>query len=233
MKKVLILFLVFMLGALFAQASPQGSNEVADRVISAAIVLKEIMDTPDKSVPQDLLDRCQCVAVIPSMKKGAFFIGGNYGKGVISCRTDSGNGPWSSPSMLMMSGGSFGLQIGVQATDLVLVVMNLRGIESLLDTKFTLGGDASAAAGPVGRSTAAKTDALLTAKILAYSRSKGAFAGLSLNGEVVRADMDANFVLYKKQLAPRDILFRRMEDIPRDVSILIDLLTKISPKQVK
>jgi len=171
--------------------------------------------------------------VIPSMKKGAFFIGGSYGKGVISCRTDNGNGPWSSPSMLLMSGGSFGLQIGVQATDLVLVVMNLRGIESLLDTKFTLGGDASAAAGPVGRSTSAKTDALLTAKILAYSRSKGVFAGLSLNGEVVRADMDANFVLYKKQLAPRDILFHRLEDNPRDVSILIDQLTRVSPKQVK
>jgi lipid-binding SYLF domain-containing protein len=233
MKKVLIVFLVFMLGSLLAQAGPQGSNEVADRVVSAAIVLKEIMDTPDRSIPQDLLDRCQCVAVIPSMKKGAFFIGGAYGKGVISCRTDSGNGPWSSPSMLMMSGGSFGLQIGVQATDLVLVVMNLRGIESLLDTKFTLGGDASAAAGPVGRSTSAKTDVLLKAKILAYSRSKGVFAGLSLNGEVVRADMDANFVLYKKQLAPRDILFRRMEDNPRDVSIMIDQLTKISPKQVK
>ncbi len=233
MKKVLILFLVFMLGSLLAQAGPQGGNEVADRVVSAAIVLKEIMDTPDKSIPQDLLDRCQCVAVIPSMKKGAFFIGGNYGKGVISCRTDNGNGPWSSPSMLMMSGGSFGLQIGVQATDLVLVVMNVRGMESLLDTKFTLGGDASVAAGPVGRSTSAKTDALFTAKILAYSRSKGVFAGLSLNGEVVRADRDANFVLYKKQLAPREILFRRLEDSPRDVSILIDQLTKISPKQVK
>jgi lipid-binding SYLF domain-containing protein len=233
MKKVMILFLVFMLGSLFAQAGPQGSNEVADRVVSAAIVLKEIMDTPDKSIPQDLLDRCQCVAVIPSMKKGAFFVGGSYGKGVISCRTDNGNGPWSSPSMMMMSGGSFGLQIGVQATDLVLVVMNLRGIDSLLNTKFTLGGDASAAAGPVGRSTSAKTDALLTAKILAYSRSKGVFAGLSLNGEVVRADMDANFVLYKKPLAPRDILFHRLEDIPRDVSILINQLTKISPKQVK
>jgi len=233
MQKVLIMFLVFMLGSFLAQASPQGSNEVADRVVSAAVVLKEIMDTPDKSIPQDLLDRCQCVAVIPSMKKGAFFIGGNYGKGVISCRTDNGNGHWSSLSMVMVGGGSFGLQIGVQATDLVLVIMNLRGIESLLDTKFTLGGDASAAAGPVGRSTSAQTDALLKAKILAYSRSKGIFAGLSLKGEVVRADRDANYVLYKKQVAPRDILFRRTEDNPRDVTILIDQLTKISPKQVK
>jgi SH3 domain-containing YSC84-like protein 1 len=231
MKKILILGLVFMLIASFALAIPQETSEVADRVVSAAVVLKEIMDTPDKSIPQDLLDRCQCVAVIPSMKKGAFFFGGNYGKGVISCRTTEG--PWSSPSMVLMSGGSFGLQIGVQATDLVLVIMNVKGIESLLDTKFTLGGDASAAAGPVGRSTSAKTDAFLKAKILAYSRSKGVFAGLSLNGEVVRADKDANFVLYQKQMKPREILFQRMESNPRDVTILIDQLTKISPKQVK
>jgi lipid-binding SYLF domain-containing protein len=233
MKKVLILTLILMLGSVVATARAQERSEVADRVVSAAVVLKEIMDTPDKAIPQDLLDKCQCVAVIPSMKKGAFFIGGNYGKGVISCRTDNGNGPWSSPSMLMIGGGSFGLQIGVQATDLVLVIMNLRGIESLLDTKFTLGGDASAAAGPVGRNTSAQTDAFLKAKILAYSRAKGIFAGLSLKGEVVRADRDANYVLYKKQLAARDILFHRTEDNPRDVAILIDQLTKISPKQLK
>jgi len=233
MKKALILALIFAIGSVVAPSWAQERSEVADRVVGAAVVLKEIMDTPDKAIPQDLLDRCQCVAVIPSMKKGAFFIGGNYGKGVISCRTDNGNGPWSSPSMVMMGGGSFGLQIGVQATDLVLVIMNLRGIESLLDTKFTLGGDASAAAGPVGRSTSAQTDALLKAKILAYSRSKGVFAGLSLKGEVVRADRDANYVLYKKQVAPREILFRKTEDNPRDVTILIDYLTKISPKQVK
>ena len=233
MKKVLMLALILMLGSVVATAQAQERSEVADRVVSAAVVLKEIMDMPDKAIPQDLLDKCQCVAVIPSMKKGAFFIGGNYGKGVISCRTDNGNGPWSSPSMLMIGGGSFGLQIGVQATDLVLVIMNLRGIESLLDTKFTLGGDASAAAGPVGRNTSAQTDAFLKAKILAYSRAKGIFAGLSLKGEVVRADRDANYVLYKKQLAPRDILFHRTEDNPRDVAILIDQLTKISPKQLK
>ena len=233
MKKVLMLALILMLGSVVATAQAQERSEVADRVVSAAVVLKEIMDMPDKAIPQDLLDKCQCVAVIPSMKKGAFFIGGNYGKGVISCRTDNGNGPWSSPSMLMIGGGSFGLQIGVQATDLVLVIMNLRGIESLLDTNFTLGGDASAAAGPVGRSTSAQTDALLKAKILAYSRAKGIFAGLSLKGEVVRADRDANYVLYKKQVAPRQLLFQRTADNPRDVTILIDQLTKISPKQMK
>ncbi len=233
MKHMTMLGLVFVFVSSAFTARGQSKTEVEDRVVSAAVVLKEIMGTPDKAIPQDLLDRCQCVVVVPSMKKGAFFFGGNYGKGIVSCRTESGAGPWSAPSMVLMGGGSFGLQIGVQATDLVLVVMNLRGIESLLDTKFTLGGDASAAAGPVGRSTAAKTDALMTAKILAYSRSKGMFAGLSLNGEVVRADQDANFVLYKKQLTPREILFHRMADMPSDVKILTDQLTKISPKQLK
>ncbi|MBZ5498639.1 MAG: lipid-binding SYLF domain-containing protein [Acidobacteriia bacterium] len=233
MKYALISALVLMLVSSYALASPQDSNEVADRVVRGAVVLKEIMDTPDKSVPQDLLDRCTCVAVIPGMKKGAFFFGANYGKGVISCRTDNGDGPWSAPSMLLMSGGSFGLQIGAQATDLVLVIMNTSGMESLLDSKFTLGGDASVAAGPVGRNAAAKTDAFMGAKILAYSRSKGAFAGLSLNGEVVRADQNANFVLYKKQLAPREILFHRLAEVPRDAKIFMDELTKISPKQQK
>jgi lipid-binding SYLF domain-containing protein len=210
-----------------------GNSEVTDRVVDAAAVLKEIMDTPDKSIPQDLLDRCQCVAVIPSMKKAGFIFGGSYGKGVISCRTDNGNGPWSAPSMLMMSGGSFGLQIGVQATDLVLVVTNLSGIESLLDSKFTLGGDASVAAGPVGRNASAKTDAWMTAKILAYSRSKGVFAGLSLNGEVVRTDKDANFVLYKKHLTSKDILFHPMANVPKDATLFTDELTKFSPKRQK
>ena len=213
--------------------SPPQTGEVSDRVVSAAVVLKEIMGTPDKSIPRDLLDRCQCVAVIPSMKKAGFIIGGAYGKGVIACRTDSGNGPWSAPSMLMMSGGSFGLQIGVQATDLVLVVMNLGGIDSLLDSKFTLGGDAAVAAGPVGRNASAKMDVLMKAKILAYSRSRGVFAGLSLNGEVVRTDKDANYVLYKKQLNAKDILFHPLSGVPKDVTIFTDELTKVSPKQVK
>jgi SH3 domain-containing YSC84-like protein 1 len=233
MKYLLIPIMILMIASSLALAIPQDSQEVADRVVKSAIVLKEIMDTPDKSIPQDLLDRCACVAVIPGMKKGAFFFGANYGKGVISCRMENGSGPWSSPSMLLMSGGSFGLQIGAQATDLVLVIMNLSGMESLLDSKFTLGGDAAVAAGPVGRNAAAKTDVLMGAKILAYSRSKGAFAGLSLNGEVVRADQNANFVLYKKDLKPRDILFQKMPEVSRDVKIFIDQITKASPKQVK
>jgi SH3 domain-containing YSC84-like protein 1 len=233
MKRAGMTMIAGILVSCFASAGFQDSKEVADRVVRSAIVLREIMDTPDRSIPRDLLDGCACVAVIPGMMKGAFFFGANYGKGVISCRTQEGKGPWSAPSMLLMSGGSFGLQIGAQATDLVLVVMNASGMESLLDSKFTLGGDASVAAGPVGRNAQAKTDVLMGAKILAYSRSKGVFGGLSLNGEVVRADQNANYVLYKKDLRPKDILFTQIGEIPRDAQIFVDHLTKASPQQKK
>ncbi len=233
MKRVLISILVLVFVIACVPAFSQENKEVGDRVVRSAVVLKEIIDTPDKSIPQDLLDGCTCVAVIPGMVKGAFVFGAAYGKGVISCRMGTGAGPWSPPSMVMMSGGSFGLQIGAQATDVVLVIMNMSGMESLLDSRFTLGGDASVAAGPVGRNAAARTDALMGAKILAYSRAKGVFAGLSLNGEVVRADKTANFVLYNKDLSARDILFKGVADIPRDAKIFVDELTKISPKQKK
>jgi lipid-binding SYLF domain-containing protein len=231
MKYVLIPILALVIASSCAIAMPQENTDVGDRVVRSSIVLKEIIDTPDRSIPQDLLDKCVCVAVIPNMVKGAFVFGANYGRGVISCRGDNGKGAWSPPAMLVMSGGSFGLQIGAQATDVVLVIMNMSGMESLLDSKFTLGGDASVAAGPVGRNAAAKTDVLMTAKILAYSRSKGVFAGLSLNGEVVRADKNANIVLYKKDLNARDILFRGMAESTKDTKIFVDQLTKISPKQ--
>jgi len=232
MRYILLPILVLMAAPSLVTA--QETNEVADRVVRSAIVLKEIVETPDRSIPQDLLDRCKCVAVIPNMMKGAFFFGANYGKGVISCRIGAGEAAsWSAPAMLLMSGGSFVPQIGGQATDLVLVVMNASGMDSLLDSKFTLGGDASVAAGPVGRNAAAKTDALIGAKILAYSRSKGAFAGLSLNGEAVRSDKNANFVLYKKDLSARDILFKPMAEVPRDAKIFMDQLTKVSPKHLK
>jgi len=213
-------------GRLFAQG-----GEVGDRAVAAASVLKEVMGIPEKGIPGDLLDKCTCVAVIPSMKKAGFIVGGAYGKGVISCRTNEGKGPWSAPSMLLLQGGSIGLQIGAQAVDLVLVVMNLKGLESLLDSKFTLGGDASVAAGPVGRTASAETDAWMTAKILAYSRSRGIFGGLTLKGNAIRPDRDANQVLYGKQVSARDILLRRSTDIPRDAQIFVDQLTRISPKK--
>lgn len=210
-----------------------GKSEVGDRVVSAAVVLKEIADIPEKGIPKNLLDSCTCVAVIPSLKKAGFIFGAAYGKGVISCRTDNGDGAWSAPSMLTIHGGSFGLQIGAQAVDLVLVVKNLSGMESLLDTKFTLGGDVSVAAGPVGRDATAQTDALLSAKILAYSRSRGLFGGITIKGSAVRPDRDANAVLYGKEVRPRDLLLHRSTDIPRDVQIFINELNKISPKKVK
>mgnify|MGYP005850472331 CR=1 FL=1 len=214
MKKLLLSAAMVVMGS----SALLANSEVNDRVVRAAIVLREIMETPDRGIPQDLLDSCTCVAVIPGMKKGGFIFGANYGKGLMSCRTEIGDGPWSAPSMLQLHGGSFGLQIGAQAVDLVFVVMNLSGLESLLNSKFTLGADASVAAGPVGRTAAAETDAWMSAKILAYSRARGLFGGLIVKGGTVRPDRDANFVLYGKKVEPRDIL---------------DELTRISPKRKK
>ncbi len=222
----------FAVCGLFANAV-YAANEVNDRVVHAAVVLKEVSEIPEKGIPTDLLNRCTCVAVIPSMKKGGFVFGAAYGKGVMSCRTNNGDGPWSAPSMLQLEGGSFGLQIGAQAVDLVLVVMNLGGLDSLLDSKFTLGGDASVAAGPVGRTSSAETDAWMTAKILAYSRSRGLFGGLTLKGNTLRPDKDANQILYGKEVSARDILLHRSTDIPNDAKIFVDELTKISPKREK
>ena len=209
------------------------ASEVNDRVVRGAVVLKEIAEAPDKGIPQDLLDKSVCVAVIPGLKKGGFIFGAAYGKGLISCRTDNGDGPWSPPSMLMLSGGRFGLQIGAQSVDLILVIMNLSGLESLLDSKFTLGGDASVAAGPVGRTASAETDAWMSAKILAYSRAKGLFGGLVIKGGVVRPDKDANVVLYGKQIEPHNILLHRGEAVPKDAQIFLDQITKITPKRLK
>jgi lipid-binding SYLF domain-containing protein len=226
-------FVFAVLLGLISESSLIAASEVNDRVVRAAIVLKEITQTPDKSIPQDLLDKSSCVAVIPGMKKGGFIFGANYGKGLLSCRTDNGDGPWSAPSMLLLEGGSFGLQIGGQSVDLVLVIMNLSGLESMLNTKFTLGGDASVAAGPVGRTASAETDALMSAEILAYSRTRGLFAGLVIKGGVIRPDRDANHVLYGKPVEPKDILFQPAQSVPKDAKIFLDELTRISPKKLR
>ncbi len=211
----------------------KASSQVGDRVVSAAVVLKEIAEIPEKGIPTDLLNKCVCVAVIPSVKKGGFILGLAYGKGVIACRTNNGEGPWSAPTMITLQGGSFGLQIGAQAVDLVLVIMNLSGLESLLDSKFTLGGDASVAAGPVGRTAAAETDAWLSAKILAYSRARGLFGGIVVKGGTLRPDKDANHVLYGRDISPRAVLMNSTNDIPKDGKIFVDELTKVSPKRVQ
>jgi lipid-binding SYLF domain-containing protein len=226
------LFGIVFFGAL--SLSTASASEVGDRVVRSAVVLKEIMDIPETGIPGDLLNKCDCVAVIPSMKKAGFVFGGNYGKGMISCRLAGDSGSWSAPSMLLVGGGSFGLQIGAQAVDLVLVVMNLKGLESLLDSKFTLGGDASVAAGPVGRTAAAETDVWLSARILAYSRARGLFGGLVIKGGVVRPDNDANHVLYGKEVTPRSLLLHKTtEALPRDAQILVNELTRISPTKQK
>ncbi len=213
--------------------SVHAQTKEADRLEAATRVFREIMETPDHSLPADLLARCECVAIIPSMKKGGFVFGGRYGKGVVSCRRDEGKGLWGPPAMITLRGGSFGLQIGGAAVDVVMLVMDREGVNSLLKNKFTLGGDASVAAGPVGRAGAAQTDAYLKAKILSYSRSRGVFAGLELKGSSVRQDRDGNRALYSKPVGAKDLLMSGQEPIPRDAQPLIDVLTKYSPARDK
>jgi lipid-binding SYLF domain-containing protein len=174
------------------------------RLQAAADTFKEVMDTPDKAIPQDLLNKAQCVVIVPGLKKGAFIVGAKYGKGFVSCRKD-GLG-WSAPGSVRVEGGSFGLQIGGSETDVFMLVMNKKGMDRLLSTKFTIGGDASAAAGPVGRSTQAETDAAMTAEILTWSRSRGLFAGISLSGSTLREDVDWNTELYGRAITNREVI---------------------------
>ena len=224
MRRILLAIVMVMCGVSLVAA-----GEVEDRVVRGATVLREIMEAPDGGIPQDLLDKSTCVAVIPGMKKGGFIFGANYGRGLMSCRIDNGNGPWSAPSMFRLEGGSFGLQIGAQSVDLVLMIMNLSGLESLLDSKFTLGGDASVAAGPVGRTASAETDAWMSAKILAYSRARGLFGGLIIKGGTVRPDKSSNETLYKKPVEARTLLLHKTSPVPKDAQIFLDQLNAFSP----
>jgi SH3 domain-containing YSC84-like protein 1 len=180
-------------------------SDAPKRLDAAADALKEVMGTPDKTIPQELLARAQCIIVVPGLKKGAFIVGAKYGKGFVSCRQKNGVG-WSAPGSIRVEGGSFGFQIGGQETDVFMLVMNEKGMGRLLSTKFTLGGDASVAAGPVGRSTQAETDAALTAEILTWSRARGLFAGISLSGATLRQDDDWNRELYGHKMTNREIL---------------------------
>ena len=225
-------FLFLAVAAILISSLPLSAGEVNDRVVRSAIVLKEIMEASDKGVPKDLLDKCACVAIIPGMKRAAFIFGARYGKGLVSCRTEGGEGPWSAPSMLLLEGGSFGLQIGAQSVDLILVVKNMSGMRSLLKSKFTMGGDVSVAAGPVGRTLAAETDAWMSAEMLAYSRSRGLFGGLTVKGGVLRPDRDANHILYGKEMDPKDILLYKADSVPKDAKIFMDELSRISPERI-
>ena len=184
-------------------AAPVMASAEADRLREAAEVVRALRSAPDNGIPEQLWGRAECVAVIPSMKKAAFIFGGEYGRGMMSCRTANG---WSAPLFMQLAKGSWGLQIGAEAVDLVLLVMNRGGVDTLLDNKVSLGVDASVAAGPVGRRGAASTDAQLNAQILSYSRSKGLFAGIDLSGGVLRPDKDANVEFYGRAIAARDVL---------------------------
>jgi SH3 domain-containing YSC84-like protein 1 len=174
------------------------------RLRAAADSFQQVMQTPDKGIPRDLLERAECVVIIPGMKKAAFVVGGQYGRGFASCRNTSGG--WSGPAALRLAGGSFGLQLGGNSTDLFLLVMNQQGLNHLLSDKFTIGADAAAAAGPVGRNATADTDVLLHAEILSWSRSRGAFAGVSLNGTTVETDKGEDQKLYGKAMDNKDII---------------------------
>jgi lipid-binding SYLF domain-containing protein len=204
--------------------------EVPERLEAAADSLKEVMGIPDKSIPQDLLERAQCIVIVPGLKKGAFFVGAKYGKGFVSCRRPDGVG-WSAPGAIRVEGGSFGFQFGGTETDAFMLVMNKKGMDRLLSTKFTLGGDASVAAGPVGRSTQAETDAALTAEILTWSRQRGLFAGISLSGATLREDSDWNRDLYGKKISNREIIMKGAVPVPKAAEGLMTELNRYSSRK--
>ena len=208
------------------------SKKETDRLENCGLILKEILDIPD-DIPQDLIDKSYCIIVYPSVVKAAFVVGASYGRGAMTCRSgEHFNGPWSAPTMMALEGGSFGLQIGGQATDFVLLIMNGRGANSVLSSKVKLGADASAAAGPKGRNAEASTDVTLRAEILSYSRARGLFAGISLAGSTVRPDNTANERLYKKNVPPQDIVFKGVEPVPSSAQRFISYLNKKSPKNL-
>ena len=205
------------------------ANEYEERLRNAVATLKEVMDTPDQAIPQDLLDRAHCIVIVPGMKKGAFIFGAKYGKGYLSCRKKDGAG-WTAPGTIRIEGGSIGFQIGGSETDVVLLVMNERGADKLLSSQFTLGAEAAVAAGPVGRDAKAETDALMRAEILSWSRSRGVFAGISLQGATLRQDIADNRELYGKTLENREIIEKGLP-VPDKAKDLIKLLDKYSPKK--
>jgi lipid-binding SYLF domain-containing protein len=199
------------------------------RLKEAAAVFTEVMDTPDKAIPQELLEKAHCAVIVPGLKKGAFIVGAKYGRGFLTCRKSSGVG-WSAPAGVRVEGGSLGFQIGGSETDVVMLVMNERGADRLLSSKFTLGGDASVAAGPVGRSATAQTDATMLAEILSWSRTRGVFAGVSLQGATLRQDLDANEALYSGKRTNRDIVTGSVA-APPEAAPLLALLNKYSSRK--
>ena len=224
---------VAVLAAALAATVAAGEGKEAARLKDAAEVLNEIMGAPDDAIPGDLLARAECVAAIPSVTKLALGFSGRVGRGAVSCRRgETMGGAWGPPSMISIGGGGFGLQIGGTASDVVLLVMNKKGAEHLLRSKFTLGGDAAAAAGPKGRSAAVATDATMNAEILTYARSRGLFAGVSLEGASLRPDNDANKAIYGKKVEARDLLLEGKHGTPAAAQVFIAALQKHAPKNV-
>ncbi|HLK61993.1 MAG TPA: lipid-binding SYLF domain-containing protein [Bryobacteraceae bacterium] len=201
----------------------------ADRLDDAATLFSEIMGAPDKSIPQDLLNKSQCIVLVPGLKKGAFGFGGKFGRGFSLCRHQSGQG-WGPPAAVRIEGGSFGLQIGFSSSDVILLVMNERGMKKLTSDKFTIGAEATAAAGPVGRDATAQTDALMTAEILSWSRSKGLFAGVSLDGATLRNDIDENQLMYGQRWNAKQILGSGATPTPA-ARKLLEILDKYSSRK--
>jgi len=218
---------------LFLIALPAlAQNKEKERLQECAAVLKEMLNMPE-DVAQDLLDRAECVVVFPSVMKLAVGIGGSYGRGAVVCRSGKDfNGPWSTPAMFALEGGSFGFQLGGQATDYLLLVMNPKGAESIMGSKVKLGADASAAAGPKGRTASAATDIVMKAEILSYSRSRGLFAGISLEGSTLRSDGDANKNLYGRELTARQIVRENAVRVSPDGKLLVNLLNSKSPRNL-
>src|SRR5438034_8363787 len=223
---------IFLMCAFLTPAFAADNEKESDRVKEAGQVLKEIIDIPD-NIPKDLIDRAECMIVLPSVKEFAIGIGGSYGRGVMTCRTGAHfTGPWGAPAMYALEGGNIGFQLGGQATDFVLLVMNPRGAESLMGSKVKLGADAAAAAGPKGRSATAATDVVMRAEILSYSRSRGLFAGVSLEGSTLRPDNGANEKLYGKKVTAQEILRQGKVGRPAAASVLDAELAKASPKNL-
>jgi SH3 domain-containing YSC84-like protein 1 len=222
-----ILFAAVLLTMIGSPALAQ--KKESDRVANSGRVMKEIMDIPD-DIPQSVIDKADCVVVLPSVLKVAFGIGGSYGRGVMTCRNGKNfEGHWGAPTMMALEGGSFGLQLGGQATDFVLLLMSPRSARSILESKVKIGGDASAAAGPVGRNASAETDVTMRAEILSYSRARGLFAGISLEGSTLRPDNDANKALYGKDVSAKDIVFGNAVTAPASAKLLLRVLNKHSP----
>jgi SH3 domain-containing YSC84-like protein 1 len=229
MKKPLALFLALSVLGLPLQAE---DKKEAERLENCGTVIKEIMDIPD-DIPQDLIDKAECVIIYPSVLKAAFVVGGSYGRGAMTCRSgEHFTGPWGAPTMMALEGASIGFQLGGQATDFVLLIMNPRGASAILSSKVKLGADASAAAGPKGRNAEASTDVTLRAEVLTYSRARGLFAGISLAGSTVRPDNNANEKVYGKAVDAKDIVFKGAVRPPAAAQPMIAYLNRKSPKNL-